>query len=106
MKDDEDDLVSVRVRVPSPLRQLTSGAAEVEVEGSTVGEALEHLDSRFPGFQTRLFEESGGLRHFVNVYRNDEDIRSAGGLDAALSPGDDLSIVPAVAGGRVDPSTR
>ena len=102
----EDDGLSVKVRVPSPLRQLTSGAAEVEVDGGTVREALQHLESRYPGFESRLFEGSGGLRHFVNVYRNDEDIRGAGGLDATLSPGDDLSIVPAVAGGQVDPSIR
>lgn len=91
--------MSVRVRVPSPLRQLTGGASEVEAEGSTVGEALHGLEHSFPGFEARLFEAGGGLRHFVNVYRNDEDIRGAGGLDAALQAGDDLSIVPAVAGG-------
>ncbi|MHB8554246.1 MAG: ubiquitin-like small modifier protein 1 [Candidatus Dormibacteria bacterium] len=89
----------VKIRVPSPLRQLTGGASDVEVEGSTVGEALHNLDHQYPGFEPRLFEASGALRHFVNVYRNDEDIRGAGGLDAALSSGDDLSIVPAVAGG-------
>ena len=89
----------VKIRVPSPLRQLTAGASEVEVEGNTVGEALHNLEHQYPGFESRLFEASGGLRHFVNVYRNDEDIRSAGGVDATLSSGDDLSIVPAVAGG-------
>jgi molybdopterin synthase sulfur carrier subunit len=91
--------VTVKVRVPSPLRQLTAGASEVEVDGATVAEALVDLDRRFPGFAARLFEPSGGLRHFVNVYRNDEDIRAAGGLEASLQAGDDLSIVPAVAGG-------
>jgi molybdopterin converting factor small subunit len=91
--------VKVRVRIPSPLRQLTAGAAQVEVEGSTVGEALHNLEQQYPGFEPRLFEASGGLRHFVNVYRNDEDIRGAGGLDATLSGDDELSIVPAVAGG-------
>lgn len=92
--------MSTKVRVPSPLRQLTRGQADVQVEGATVGEALASLESSFPGFAARLFEPDGSLRHFVNVYRNDEDIRTAGGLDAALNPGDDLSIVPAVAGGR------
>ncbi|MGH7639947.1 MAG: ubiquitin-like small modifier protein 1 [Candidatus Dormibacteria bacterium] len=91
--------MSVRVRVPSPLRQLTQGAAEVEVDGTTVAEALHDLERRFPGFQPRIFEPGGGLRHFVNVYRNDDDIRTSGGLEAALTPGDQLSIVPAVAGG-------
>ena len=106
METHEDHFLSVRVRVPSPLRQLTSGAAEVEADGGTVREALQDLEARYPGFQARLFESSGGLRHFVNIYRNDEDIRGEGGLDAALSPGDDLSIVPAVAGGRRDPTIR
>lgn len=91
--------MSIKVRIPSPLRQLTGGLAEVEVEGGTVGGALADLDRRFPGFRARLFEADGSLRHFVNVYRNDEDIRTSGGLDAVLGPQDELSIVPAVAGG-------
>lgn len=93
--------MSVKVRVPSPLRPLTAGAAEVEVDGETVEQALRDLDQRFPGFAARLFEPSGGLRHFVNVYRNDEDIRASSGLNTPLQAGDDLSIVPAVAGGRL-----
>ncbi|HVC22690.1 MAG TPA: ubiquitin-like small modifier protein 1 [Candidatus Dormibacteraeota bacterium] len=91
--------MSVKVRVPSPLRQLTKGASEVEVDGATVAEALQDLERRYPGFQPRIFEPTGGLRHFVNVYRNDDDIRTTGGLEATLSSGDQLSIVPAVAGG-------
>ena len=91
--------MNVRIRIPSPLRQLTAGASEVEAEGSTVGEALHNLEHKYPGFESRLFEVSGSLRHFVNVYRNDEDIRAAGGLAATLSGGDELSIVPAVAWG-------
>lgn len=71
----------------------------MEVEGATVGEALQDLEKRYPGFRPRIFEPSGGLRHFVNIYRNDDDIRSSGGLEATLSAGDQLSIVPAVAGG-------
>jgi sulfur-carrier protein len=91
--------VSVKVRVPSPLRQLTGGASEVEVDGATVADALTDLEKRFPGFQPRIFEPTGGLRHFVNVYRNDDDIRTSGGLETTLAAGDQLSIVPAVAGG-------
>lgn len=91
--------MSVKVRVPSPLRQLTGGASEVEVEGATVAEALGDLEQRHPGFQPRIFESDGSLRHFVNIYRNDDDIRSSGGLAATLEAGDLLSIVPAVAGG-------
>ncbi|MFZ0994839.1 MAG: ubiquitin-like small modifier protein 1 [Candidatus Dormiibacterota bacterium] len=91
--------MTVKVRVPSPLRQLTGGAAEVEVEGGTVADALQDLEKRYPGFQPRIFEPTGGLRHFVNVYRNDDDIRTSGGLETTLAAGDQLSIVPAVAGG-------
>jgi molybdopterin synthase sulfur carrier subunit len=91
--------MSVRVRIPSPLRQLSAGAPSVEVEGATVGEALQDLEKRYPGFRSRIFEPKGGLRHFVNIYCNDDDIRSSGGLETALSPGDQLSILPAVAGG-------
>ncbi|HUY25733.1 MAG: ubiquitin-like small modifier protein 1 [Candidatus Dormiibacterota bacterium] len=91
--------MSVKVRVPSPLRQLTGGASEVEVDGSTVADALKDLEKRYPGFHPRIFEPSGGLRHFVNLYRNDDDIRTSGGLETALAAGDQLSIVPAVAGG-------
>lgn len=92
--------MSTKIRIPSPLRQLTSGQSDVEVEGGTVREALADLERRFPGFEARIFEAGGGLRHFVNVYRNDEDIRTGEGLDTELRPGDDLSIVPAVAGGE------
>ncbi|MDA8393761.1 MAG: MoaD/ThiS family protein [Candidatus Dormibacteraeota bacterium] len=91
--------MSTKVRIPSPLRQLTGGLAEVEVEAATVGEALADLERRYPGFQARLFEADGSLRHFVNIYRNDEDIRTSGGLAASIEPQDELSIVPAVAGG-------
>lgn len=98
--------MTVRVRVPSPLRQLTGGAADVEVEGATVGDALHNLETRYPGFEARLFEASGELRQFVNVYRNDEDIRQAGGLGATLQGNDDLTIVPAVAGGAASPGSR
>ncbi len=91
--------MSTKVRIPSPLRQLTGGRAEVEVEAATVGGALADLEHRFPGFQARLFEGDGSLRHFVNIYRNDEDIRTSGGLQTSLEPQDELSIVPAVAGG-------
>ena len=91
--------MSVKVRVPSPLRQLTGGASEVEVDGATVADALKDLEQRYPGFHPRIFEPTGGLRHFVNVYRNDDDIRTSGGLETALTAGDQLSIVPAVAGG-------
>jgi len=91
--------MSVTVRVPAQLRTLTGGAGEVGVEGSTVGEALKALDAAHPGFGERLFDESGALRRFVNVFLADEDVRFLGGLDTPVADGQTLSIVPAVAGG-------
>ena len=92
--------MAVKVRVPGALRQLTRGAAIVEVDGGTVGQALDALDRQYPGFRERLYDQQGQLRQFINVYRNDEDIRFGSGLQTPLAENDDLSIVPAVAGGR------
>ena len=91
--------MSLTVRVPTQLRQLTGGAGELQVEGSTVGEALKALDAAHPGFAERLFDESGNLRRFVNVFLADEDVRFLDGLATPVSEGQTLSIVPAVAGG-------
>jgi len=91
--------MSVSVRVPAQLRTLTGGQAQVTVEGSTVGEALKGLDVAHPGFADRLFDGDGGLRRFVNVFLDDEDVRFLAGLDTPVSEGQTLSIVPAVAGG-------
>ena len=91
--------MSLTVRVPTQLRQLTGGAGELQVEGSTVGEALKALDTAHPGFAERLFDESGNLRRFVNVFLADEDVRFLDGLATPVSEGQTLSIVPAVAGG-------
>lgn len=87
------------VRIPTQLRTLTAGSAEVDVDGSTVGEVLKALDSAHPGFAARLFDGTGGLRRFVNVFVADEDVRFADGLDTAVAPGQTVSIIPAVAGG-------
>ena len=87
------------VRIPTQLRTLAGGAAEVDVEGSTVGEVLKALDAAHPGFSTRLFDDAGGLRRFVNVFVADEDVRFADGLDTPVEPGQTVSIIPAVAGG-------
>ena len=89
----------VKVRVPGALRQLTRGAAVVEVDAANVSQALEALNQRYPGFKERLYDDKGELRQFINIYRNDEDIRFGSGLRTPLSENDDLSIVPAVAGG-------
>lgn len=91
--------MAVKVRVPGALRQLTRGAAIVEVDGGTVGQALDALDRQYPGFRERLYDQQGQLRQFINIYRNDEDIRFGSGLQTPLAENDDLSIVPAVAGG-------
>ncbi|MDQ6837404.1 MAG: MoaD/ThiS family protein [Actinomycetota bacterium] len=91
--------MSVTIRVPTQLRPLAGGESSVGVEGSTVAEVLAALDVAHPGFQDRLFDESGRLRRFVNVFVNDEDIRFLGGTGAAVSEGTTVSIVPAVAGG-------
>ncbi|MGD0380124.1 MAG: ubiquitin-like small modifier protein 1 [Acidimicrobiales bacterium] len=91
--------MSVTVRVPAQLRTLTGGAAQVTVDGSTVGEVLKALDASHPGFGDRLFDEGGSLRRFVNVFLADEDVRFLEGLDTPVVQGQTLSIVPAVAGG-------
>ncbi len=91
--------MAVIVRVPTPLRRLTDGQGEVEVQASTVREAIEKLEEQYPGFKERLLDENGELRRFVNLYLNDEDIRFLKGADTELKDGDILSIVPAIAGG-------
>ena len=91
--------MSVHVRIPAPLRSLTAGESEVNVEGSSVADALESLESRFPEIRARLRDDEGELRRFVNLYVNGEDIRFLAGLQTALNSGDEMSIIPAVAGG-------
>ncbi len=92
--------MAVRVRVPGPLRRLTGGDAEVSVDGATVSAALGDLEQRYPGFHDRLYDADGQLRQFINIYVNDSDIRFSQGLDTPVGERDELSIVPAVAGGR------
>jgi molybdopterin synthase sulfur carrier subunit len=96
---------SILVRIPTPLRRLTGGQGEVTAEGRTVQELLDALERQFPGVKERLYDENGQLRRFVNIYINDEDIRFAQGLETALKKGDELSIVPAIAGGEEPPIT-
>ena len=91
--------MTVKIRVPTQLRELTGGAGEVTMEGSTVREALKALDSAHAGFAERLFDESGQLRRFVNVFVADEDVRFLQGLETPVTGGQVVSIVPAVAGG-------
>lgn len=91
--------MAVIVRLPTPLRRLAGGASEVQVSGSTVGQLLTELEAQHPGFHDRLFDEGGEIRRFVNIYVRGEDIRFQQGLDTSVVDGDDVSIVPAVAGG-------
>ena len=87
------------VRVPTQLRTLSGGEAEVTVDGSTVGEVLSGLETAHPGFHDRLFDEGGQLRRFVNVFVADEDVRFLQGLDTTVDDAQTVSIIPAVAGG-------
>jgi len=82
------------------LRRLTGGDAEVTVDGVTVSDALGSLEQRYPGFHDRLYDADGKLRQFINIYINDSDSRYSQGLDTPIGERDELSIVPAVAGGR------
>jgi MoaD family protein len=91
--------MSIQVRIPASLRNLTQSKEEVYVEGSTVRDALNDLDAKYPGFKDRLLDAKG-VKRFMNVYLGDEDIRFLDGLDTPLKDGDSLTIVPAIAGGR------
>ena len=91
--------MSIRIRIPSPLRTYTNGADIVEADGGSVGEVLNSLKSRAAGIEQRLFKGEGQLNRFVNVYVNDEDIRFLKNLETPVKEGDEISIVPAIAGG-------
>lgn len=91
--------MATKVRIPTQLRTLSGGAADVQVEGATVGEVLKALDVAHPGFGDRLFDDGGKLRRFINVFLDEEDIRFLDGVNTPVGAGATLSIVPAVAGG-------
>ena len=92
--------MAVTVRIPTPLRTLTGGADEVPADGGTVAEVIESLEANHPGMKDRLCDDKG-VRRFVNLYANDEDIRFLDNLETTLKDGDTLSIVPAIAGGSL-----
>ncbi len=92
--------MSVTIRIPTPLQEFTQNKDAVDIDGSTVKEVLENLDAQFAGMRQRLYGDDGKLRRFVNIYVNQEDIRFLQGEDTEVSEGDELSIVPAIAGGR------
>lgn len=87
------------VRIPTPLRSYTQNQAELKVAGATVGDVLKGLEQAAPGIGTRLFDEKGALKRYVNVFHNDEDIRFLQELDTRVAENDTLSIIPAIAGG-------
>ncbi len=89
----------VLVRIPTPLRRMTNGLDKVEMEESDLSRMIDQLESSYPGFKERLIDENGELRYFVNIYLNGEDVRFLDGLATAAKSGDEISIVPAVAGG-------
>jgi molybdopterin synthase sulfur carrier subunit len=91
--------MSVLVRIPTPLRALTNGKGELRLDAASVKDLIARLDQEYGGLRERLCEDDGAVRRFVNVYVNEEDIRFLQGTDTKLKPGDQVSIVPAMAGG-------
>ena len=91
--------MAVKVQIPAPLRGLTAGAAEVEVDASNVQGVIDALEGKYKGVKSRLCDEDGRLRSYVRVFVNGEDARGLGDAKAPLKPGDSVSIVPAIAGG-------
>jgi MoaD family protein len=91
--------MAIEVRIPTILRSYTGGAKAVEGSGDTLADLINDLDAKHPGIRGRLITAEGALHRFVNVYVNDEDVRFIGGLDAKLNDGDNVTILPAVAGG-------
>ncbi|MBD1866499.1 MoaD/ThiS family protein [Oculatella sp. FACHB-28] len=91
--------MAVKVLIPTPLQKFTKDQAAIECDGGTITELLDSLEQNFPGIKARLCDDQGELRRFVNFYVNSEDIRFLDGKQTSLSEGDEVSIVPAVAGG-------
>ncbi len=91
--------MAINVRIPTPLRKLTAELDTVQAEGGNIGEIIANLEKSYPGIQDRLLDESGTVRRFVNIFINDEDIRFLEEQATAVKEGDEVSIVPAIAGG-------
>ena len=91
--------MAITVRIPTPLRRVTDGQDKVDTEGTTLRQIIDSMESQYPGIKERLCDEDGNLRNFVNVYVNGEDVRFLDGVDSETGDGDEISIVPAVAGG-------
>ena len=95
--------MGVLVRIPTPLRRMTNGLDKVEMEESNLADLIDKLEASYPGVKERLIDENGELRYFVNIYLNGEDVRFLDGLATSTKSGDEISIVPAVAGGLGQP---
>ena len=93
--------MAIVVRIPTPLQKFTQNQSEVPARGATVADVLDNLEEHFAGLRERLVDERGSIRKFINFYLNDEDIRFMDGEKTALKDGDELAIIPAIAGGRV-----
>ncbi len=91
--------MAVTVRIPTTMRPLAGGSTSVQVEGSTLAAVLANLEAAHPGFNDRLFDDTGGLRKFVNVFVADDDVRYLDGMNTPVPDGETVSIIPAVAGG-------
>tara|TARA_B100001750_G_C15445467_1_gene565958 strand:+ start:761 stop:1042 length:282 start_codon:yes stop_codon:yes gene_type:complete len=91
--------MAVTVRIPAPLRKVTNDKDRVEVDAENLADMVQAMEEQYPGIKERLLDESGELRHFVNIYVNGEDVQFLDGLETAISESDEVSIVPAVAGG-------
>ncbi|MCZ6676866.1 MAG: MoaD/ThiS family protein [Candidatus Poribacteria bacterium] len=91
--------MAVIVRIPTPLRRLTKNLAEVEVGGDNIESVIENLEENYTGIKERICDEEGNIRRFVNIYLNDEDIRFLDGKATAVKDGDEISVIPAIAGG-------
>ena len=91
--------MTIKVRIPTPLMKLTDNQSEVSAEGETISDIINNLESQFNGIRDRICEESGSPRRFINIYINEEDIRFLEGEKTAVKDGDEISIIPAIAGG-------
>ena len=91
--------MSILVRIPTPLRRLTNGEDKVDVEADSLGGVIDAMNDQYPGIRERICDDQGQLRNFVNVYVNGEDVRFLQGLETPMTSGDEVSVVPAVAGG-------
>jgi molybdopterin synthase sulfur carrier subunit len=92
--------MAVQVRIPTPLRKYTGGKEAVSVDGSSIAALIDNLEQNHPGLKDRICEADGSVRRFVNLYVNGDDIRFLDNLQSKLKDGDEVSIVPAIAGGR------